>query len=249
MSMRVVIVDDEHLVRKSVRRFLENHNAEVVAECGDGRLAIETIQALAPDIVLLDMQMPEMNGMSVLEEIGEARMPATIVLTAHDNYAVQAFEYRVADYVLKPFGRERFDKAYTRALDWATTRKNTHTEPPAGEDHTANQYLERVAVPTRNGRISLVETSQIHWIEADGNFIHIHTADRVFELRETLAALARKLDPGMFLRIHRSRIVNVRHIKEVLPWNNGYHIVQLTSGNTLRASRYQRESMKRLLGF
>jgi len=256
MTMRVMIVDDEQLVRKSVRRFLMNHDAEVIAECRDGSSAVEMIQSHQPDIVLLDMQMPEMNGMAVIETVGEERMPATVVLTAYDTYAVQAFEYRVADYVLKPFGRDRFDKAYARALDWAASRRlssrdtssttpDTTTPRPVAPPIT---YATRIAVPMRNGRIVFVDTSQIQWIEANGNLLTIHTPDRNYDLRETLGLMARRIDPAIFIRIHRSTIVNVRCIKEVRPWNNGHHIVELQNGHLLRASRYQRESMRQLMG-
>jgi two-component system, LytTR family, response regulator len=254
MKMRVLIVDDEQLVRKSVRRFLMNHDAEVVAECRDGTSAVDAIRSENPDIVLLDMQMPEMNGMAVIEAVGEARMPATVVLTAYDSYAVRAFEYRVADYVLKPFGRDRFDKAYARALDWAAARRVAAIDTTLLVHSTSPHfgafeiYSERIAVPMRNGRITFVETSQIQWIEANGNLLKLHTDLQAFELRETLAMMLRRLDPKVFIRIHRSTIVNVRFIKEITPWTNGHHLVTLRKGQTLRASRYQRESMKQLRG-
>ncbi len=253
MSLRVVIADDEPLVRKSVRRFLRGHDVEVIAECVDGTSAVHAIRSKMPDVVFLDMQMPEMGGLEVIETIGEDKMPATIILTAYDKYAVKAFEYRVADYVLKPFGKDRFDKALSRAQHWATLRAqamsggvNAQIAELLEQLRRSKEYPDRIALP-RYGRIILMETRHIQWIEAAGNTLHIHADQQVYNLRETLATMQGRLDPRQFVRIHRSTLVNVRFIREIRPWFNGYHVVVLLNNQELRMSRYQRESIQRLM--
>jgi len=245
MTIRALIVDDEPLARQSVRRFLKYHpDIEVVAECGDGRSAVTAIQADKPDIIFLDVQMPEMDGFEVVNRIGVDRMPAAIFVTAYDQYALRAFDANALDYLLKPFGKARFERALTRAregiaggLDKEATQRILRVMEGAAR---RGSYLDRIPI-SKSGRIVFVEVGEIQWIEAAGNYTRIHTKGRSHDVRETLTSLERKLDPKDFLRIHRSAIVNVLFVKEVHPWFHGYHLVLLEDGQKLRMSRYQHE--------
>jgi two-component system LytT family response regulator len=252
MSFTVIIADDESLVRKSVRRFLRDYDAEVLEECSDGAATLAALRARKPDILFLDMEMPGLKGMQVMERIGENNLPTTIVLTAHENYALQAYDFNVADYILKPFGRERFERGLARAIS-RTHIVSSHAAAP-GASPTAGlfdqarrrDYPEHIPVPGRHGRISLIRSSEIEWVEAEENILMIHAGDRVYELRETLSDFQARLNPDSFCRIHRSTVVNVHFIREVHPWRNGHHVVVLKSGHELRMSRYQHESVERL---
>jgi len=248
--MRVIVVDDEPLARRGIRRFLNNDSSfEVVAECGDGASAIAAIRSSKPDLVFLDVQMPEMDGFDVLRKIGPEHFPAVIFVTAYDRYAVRAFDSNALDYLLKPFGRERFERALGRAKERIAKKLNpedSHRILAALEQvHSKQQYADRLPV-AENGRIVLVRTQDIDWIEAEGNYALVHAGKRDHALRETLSSLQRKLNPLDFMRIHRSAIVNVHRIQEIQPWFHGYHLVLLEGGQKLRMSRYQREIAKRL---
>jgi len=252
MTLRVIIVDDESPARRSVRRFLKKHEADIVEECSDGRSAVAAIRKKAPDLVFLDMQMPEMNGLEVIAAIGEAQMPTTIILTAYDRYAVQAFNLNVADYLLKPFGQERFDKSLERVKKKMCSNSrdifpSTEIVELLDQFRREREFVERLPVSS-NGRILLIDVQLIDWIEAEGNTTNLYVGSQRYELRETLSALQKKLDSKHFLRIHRSTIVNIRRIREIQPWFNGYHLVVIEGGKQLRMSRYQQDSLQRLLG-
>jgi two-component system, LytTR family, response regulator len=256
MNLRVLIVDDEDLVRRSVRRFLSNHEVESVVECTNGQQALEAIRREAADLVFMDIQMPRMNGMDVIGCIGADCMPTTIVITAHAHYAADAFNFNVVDYLLKPFGRERFDRSMARAKQWIgipdrmearLSADRERVQSPPGAPGLRQEYAERMAIP-RNGRISLIETSEIEWIEAHRNLVLIHCSRQTYELRRPLIAVQKQLDPKIFLRLHRSTLVNVRFIREIQPWFNGYHLVVLKNGRELRMSRYQQDEALYLMG-
>ena len=250
MSIRALIVDDEPLARQSIRRFLKDHaDVSVARECGDGQSAIAAILSCKPDLVFLDVQMPELDGFAVVHRVGIEQMPVTIFVTAHDRYALAAFDANALDYLLKPFGKNRFDRALnrarerlTRAPDRDTLQSLFRTIEMASEQRA---YVDRLPV-MENGRIIFVKTREIQWIESAGNYARLHLLSRQHAIRETLANLERKLNPKEFLRIHRSTIVNLQHVKEVHPWFHGYHLVLLESGQELRMSRYQRDVAERL---
>jgi two-component system, LytTR family, response regulator len=249
MTIRAVIIDDEPLARRGLSRFLKDDpEVELVAECGDGESAVSTILSKKPDLVFLDVQMPEMDGLSVVRIVGISRMPTIIFVTAYDRYALKAFEVNAIDYLLKPVGRERFTEALQRAKRRVAEKSqcdlNQNIEAML-ERLRDNQYVEHLSVQ-QNGRIVLVRTKEIDWIEANGNYARLHVGARMHETRETLDALERKLNPREFLRIHRSTIVNVRAIKEIQPWFHGYHLVVLQNGQELRMSRYQKKVARRL---
>jgi len=250
MKIRALIVDDEPLARRALLRLLKNDlDIEFVGECGDGGGAVSAILDKKPDLVLLDVQMPEMDGFEVVRRIGPDRMPALIFVTAYDRYALRAFETNAIDYLLKPVAQVRFERALVRAKqriaekskDDVVRRLIATLEQMKRND----EYLARLPV-SRNGRILFVNTEEIDWIEANGNYARLHVGPRTHEIRETLSALERKLNPRDFQRIHRSAIVNVHMIKEIQPWFHGYHLVLLQNGQELRMSRYQNETARRL---
>jgi two-component system LytT family response regulator len=248
VSIRALIVDDESLARRSIQRFLKNDTSiDVIAECDDGDSAVAAIRSGKPDLVFLDVQMPEMDGFEVVRKVGPEQMPAVVFVTAYDRHAVRAFEAGALDYLLKPFSRERFYSALLRAKERIAGRLNTDESRRilAALEQLQNGYAERLPV-LENGRIIFVRTLEIDWIEAEGNYACLHTPKRDHAIRETLASLQRKLNPRDFLRIHRSAIVNVHRIREIQPWFHGYHLVLLENGQQLRMSRYQREVAKRL---
>lgn len=250
MKIRALIVDDEPLGRRGVLRFLKNDpEIEVVAQCGDGESAVDAILARNPDLVFLDIQMPEMDGFEVVRRVGPQKMPVTIFVTAYDRYAVRAFDANAIDYLLKPVGQARFERALARAKERiAESSKEDVAERIVAtleQIKRQDKHLDRLPI-SENGRILFVKAREIDWIEANGNYARLHVGARTHEIRETLTSLEQKLDRRDFLRIHRSTIVNVHLIKEIQPWFHGYHLVLLQNGQELRMSRYQSEIAKRL---
>jgi two-component system LytT family response regulator len=250
MNILALLVDDEPLARHAIRRFLgKQTGVEVIGECGDGESAVRAIRERNPDLVFLDIQMPEMDGFEVISEIGADEMPVTIFVTAHDRFALRAFDTNAIDYLLKPFGKERFERALARAkqriagkLDHDEVRRIISSlERLAAE----RKHLDRLAI-SKNGRILFVATKDIDWIEAEGNYVRLHVGNREYEFRQTLTELEQKLSPADFLRIHRSTIVNIQRIKEIQAWFHGYHRVLLQDGTELRMSRYQHEIARKL---
>ncbi len=251
MSISALVVDDEPIARHAIVRLLrEDPDIELLGECGDGASAVVAIRSKKPDLVFLDIQMPAMTGMDVAAEVGPEIMPATIFVTAYEQYAVRAFEANAVDYLVKPFSRERFASTLRRAK----TRLGA-----AGAEATAtarilqaldalrqrDDYLERIPVRV-DEHVVFLDVDDIVSIKASRNTVQIHLADRVHELRETMAALAARLDPRRFARVHRSAIINVRRVKAIHPWFNGYHVVTMDTGQQLRMSRYQHEAFLRL---
>ena len=250
MKIRTLIVDDEPLARDKVKRFLRDEtDLEIVGECGDGKEAVSAIKNLKPDLVFLDIQMPEMNGFQVLQTIGPERLPVVIFATAYDQYAIQAFDVHALDYLLKPFNRERFRRAVGRA------RKQL--EPQSGEDldkrlralladlKTDKKYLERLVIKSV-GRVFFIKINEIDWIEAAGNYVKLHVGRESHMLRETMNGLEAKLDPDKFLRIHRSTLVNIDRIKELHPLFSGDYTVVLQNGAQLTLSRSYRDRLLEL---
>lgn len=253
MSIATLVVDDEPIARHAIVRLLrDDPDIELLAECGDGVSAVEAIRSRSPDLVFLDIQMPAMSGMDVALTIGAERMPATVFVTAFEQYAVRAFEANAVDYLVKPFSRERFASTLRRVKARLST-----SEGVGGADSVRilqaldalrqrDDYIQRIPVRS-DERISFIDVDQIVWIKASGNTVQIHLADGVHELRETMSALAARLDPRHFARVHRSAIINVRRIQAIHPWFNGYHVVTMDTGQKLRMSRYQHETFLRLV--
>jgi two-component system, LytTR family, response regulator len=255
MKLRAIIADDEELVRRSIRRFLRNHDVESITECTDGGQAVEAVRAGGANLLFLDLQMPRVHGMHVIATLGEENIPPTIIITAHADHAVEAFNFHVVDYMLKPFGRERFDKAVARAMQRIEIRERDGSSSAAREsvkDLLRNlaprqEYADRLAVP-HNGRIFLIETREIQWLEASGNLVLVHCQQGTYALRRPLHSIQKQLDPRSFMRLHRSTLVNVRYIREIQPWFKGHHLVVLKSGQELRMSRYQQDGIQQLIG-
>jgi two-component system LytT family response regulator len=251
MTLRALIVDDEALARTALVRLLKRErDVNLIGQCGDGESAVQAIRQSQPDIVFLDVQMPEMDGFQVVEAIGAEQMPVTIFVTAFDRYAIRAFDANAVDYLLKPFAADRLARALARARDRCLGRHDKEAAQRLFsllDGRLQSDYAQRLTVAT-GGRIVFVAVADIDWIEAEGNYARLHVSRKIYEVRETLQALMEKLDPREFIRIHRSTIVNACRIREVQPWFQGSHIVMLQSGEELRMSRYQRDAVDRLLG-
>lgn len=248
--IRTVVVDDEPLARERVRQLLEGEpDIEVVGEYGDGYKAAVGIEEVKPDLIFLDIQMPQLNGFELLETIGTSEA-AIVFVTAYDTYALRAFEVHAVDYLLKPFGRERF----VEALEAARAHLRTTWESDLG-DRLASLYqelrsnekkhLDRIVVKT-GGRFVFVRSEQIDWIESAGNYLKLHCGKDEHLLRETMTAIETKLDPARFMRIHRSTMVNIERIKEIQPWFHGEYVVILQNGKELTLSVGYRESLLEL---
>jgi two-component system LytT family response regulator len=215
---------------------------DVVGECADGESAIKDILASQPDIVFLDVQMPEVDGLEVVRRVGVSAMPVTIFITAFDHYALRAFDSNAIDYLLKPLSKSRFQEAFHRAQDRLEGKLARSELKSAigllGTLASQRQYADRLPLQ-ENGRIVFIIVKDIDWIEADGNYVALHVGKQRYVIRDSLTNLAMKLNPAEFLRIHRSTIVNVSRIKAIHPWFRGHHVVLLHDGQELRMSRYQ----------
>lgn len=252
MTIRTIVIDDEPLVRTSIMRVLASDTEIAVAqECGDGVSALEAINRIRPDLMFLDVQMPGLTGLQVIEALDGAATPVTVFVTAYRDYAIEAFEANAVDYILKPFGRDRLEQSITRAkvrlassIEGSYAARLLHALTALQRQQ---QYQDRIAVPV-NGRIFLVQAKDIDWIEADKNSVRLHAGKNTYELRSTLSSVEARLDPKQFVRIHRSTLVNVSRIREIDPWFHGHHKVVLLDGRELRMSRYQSDGAKLLLG-
>ena len=252
MKIRTLIVDDEPLGRERIRTLLASDpEIEVIGEFPDGRQAIAAIEASRPDLVFLDVQMPVMNGFEVLDAIASDHMPAIIFVTAYDHYAVQAFEVHALDYLFKSFDRERFQAALQRAKgEIQRSKAGLLNERLAGllEDLQAKQKRLTRLVVKSGGRIVFLRTEEIDWVEAADNYVRIHSGRESHLIRETLQSLESRLNPEKFLRIHRSTLVNLDRIRELLPIFHGDYLVKLNDGTELTLSRSYREKLLEPLG-
>lgn len=252
MKYQVLIADDEPLARRSIRKFLKPFpEFEVAVECADGEATVAAIRTHRPDVVFLDIQMPEMDGFEVIRAIGVDNMPLTVFVTAYDRYALQAFDAQALDYLLKPFAEQRFRATLVRArrnLDLGAARvSNAQLAQLLEKIGQHKQYLERIPVPHK-GRFLFIKTRELDWIASEGNYLRLHCNGMSHLLRGNMNDMEVKLDPVRFMRIHRSTIVNLDRVKEVQPWFKGSHLVVMANGQQLRLSRYQKEKLRALLG-
>ncbi len=249
MTVRTLIVDDEAVARRRVRRLLgAEADVEIVGEAGDGISALSMIEQSRPDLVLLDVQMPEVDGFEIVRRLPPGAVPSVIFVTAFDRYALQAFDVCAIDYLLKPFTRERFALAVQRARDRLRSRRaDAGLEALVANLRVRPQYLSRLAVRAGT-RIVLLDVEAIDWIQAADNYVTLHASGREYLLRESLSVLERQLDPSRFARIHRSTIVNVGRVAELAAATHGDFDVRLRDGTRLVLSRTWRERVEQALG-
>jgi two-component system LytT family response regulator len=250
--MRVLVVDDEPLAReKLVGLLAEENDVELVGECRDGMEAITAIGEKNPDVVLLDVQMPELDGFEVIEALDRDNMPVVIFVTAYDQYALKAFEVHAVDYLLKPFDRRRFQEAIQRARGEIQRREtgeiNKRLLALIDNLKPEKRFVERLVVKS-SGRVFFLKTEEIDWIDSAGNYVRLHVGGESYLLRETMGSLETKLDPQRFLRIHRSTIVNIERIRELQQVFHGDYIMILQNGQRLALSRSYRDKLHELLG-
>lgn len=259
--LRVLIVDDELLARQRIEDLLRKEApVEIAGTADNGAAAVEAVRALAPDLVFLDVQMPQMTGLEVVESIGAERMPPVIFVTAFDKHALKAFEMAAVDYLVKPFDDERFEQAFRRARRLIEleevgrmTRRLVSLFHEGGDtlkqpDATGQpDYLERVPVESR-GQVRVVPVSSINHITASGPYAELHAGGKVHLVRERMQTLEERLDPAVFFRVHRSTIVRLEAIETLLRSSGGDYGVRLRDGTRLKVSRSRREELEQRLG-
>ncbi|MGD8376201.1 MAG: LytTR family DNA-binding domain-containing protein [Acidobacteriota bacterium] len=253
--LRALVVDDEPAARRGLRLLLDREpGVEVVGESGDGDAALADIEALGPDLVFLDVQMPGKNGFEVLADVPPERRPHVIFVTAHDHYALEAFRVHALDYLLKPFSDGRFREALAHAREQLYGRDMgaIRDRLEAFLNRVSRRVVDRrrpdrLAVKTGE-RVLLIDPARIRWIEAKQDYAELHTADGTYLIRRTMRELEDELDPARFFRIHRSTLVNLREIVELRPLFRGDYDVLLRDGSALRLSRRRREALARALG-
>ena len=275
MTMRVLIVDDEPIARRRLSRLLRlEDDVEVVDEVGSGRDAVAAIREAKPDLVFLDVQMPDIDGFGVVAELGNEQLPAIIFVTAYNEYAVKAFDVNAIDYILKPFDPDRFRSAFARARTHLEQKSSAEAgrrikallEEVLGEERAqalaagagngnGHGKAAPVAAPQRtrhldrlmvkhDGRVYFVKVSDVDWFEAAGNYVRVHVGRVSHLIRETMHGIESQLDPNQFARIHRAVIVNLDRIRELQPWFAGDYIVILRDGRQLKLSRTYREALQ-----
>jgi two-component system LytT family response regulator len=237
--LRVAIVDDEPLARERIRTLLAAEDAvDIVAECGDGEAAVKAVAGERPDLLFLDIQMPEMDGFEVLQALDPRRLPAVVFVTAYDEYALRAFEVHAVDYVLKPIDAERFRTAMARVRERLGRAPAPARRLAALLEALRAERRRPVRFVVRNGdRLAFVRADDIDWIEAAGNYTKLHAGGRAHLMRGTLKAVEQRLDPEIFVRIHRSLIVNLDRVASVEPYFHGEYVVIMKDGTRLTSSR------------
>ncbi|MEA2235827.1 MAG: two-component system, LytTR family, response regulator [Thermoanaerobaculia bacterium] len=261
-TLRVLIADDELLARQRIEDLLaKEHGVEIVGTASTGTEAVEKVRELKPDLLFLDVQMPGLTGLQVAETIGAESMPATIFVTAFDQFALKAFEVAATDYLVKPFDDERFAHALKRArktIELEEVQKMTKrllsllhvpegSSPARPDTSPKPKYLERITVEMR-GQLRVVPVSKVDYVSASGPYAELHVGDRTFAVRERMQTLEEQLDPAVFFRIHRSAIVRLDRIDTLLRASGGDYAVRLKDGTELSLSRNRREELERRLG-
>ncbi len=251
MTLRILIADDEPLAREGVVFQLRNEtDVEVVAECEDGSAAIKAIKTHKPDLVFLDIKMPKVGGFDVIEAIGTSNMPLVIFLTAYDEHAVEAFRLNALDYLLKPIDKTRFQDSLNKARkQLAKDQMSAHGEQLA---HLLaamrSAKTAEAAVPPRiavklGGNIQFLQPDELLWVEAEGDYVNVHTVARSHLVRETMLAMEKRLEPYGFQRIHRSAIVNLDKVSKLMASDSGEYEVLMTNGLVLKIGRNYREAL------
>ena len=255
-AIRTIIADDEHLARKKLRLLLGSEpGVQVVAECQDGRQTVGSVREHKPDLLLMDVRMPDVDGFEVLLQLAGDEMPVVIFTTAYDQFAVRAFEAHAMDYLLKPFERERLHQSIERARAELLKSHNrdltnrildllsSKAEPKVNPRQTEDRMVIRAG-----GKVVFLDLEDVDWIEAAANYVKLNVGKESYLLREGIGSVSERLDPDRFVRIHRSVIVNVRKIKELQPCDSGEYIAVLKNGKELSCSRGYRAELQRLIG-
>ncbi len=249
--IRALIVDDEPLTRERIRTLLAEHrDVEVIGECRDGQEAVNAILAEHPDLVFLDVQMPELDGFEVIKALSAEDLPAIVFVTAFDEYAIRAFEVNAIDYLLKPINPARFERAVRRAID--RLQQSNAREPErklfdfVERWRAEQQYATRFVV--RSGsKLSFVRVSDVDWIDTADNYVRLHVSGREHLVRDTLKSVESQLHPEMFIRVHRSIIINLDRVETVEPYFHGEYVVTMKDGAKLTTSRSYSERLRTLL--
>src|SRR5215813_4950981 len=250
--IRALVIDDEPLARDMIREMLAGDpDVEIVGECANGEEAVQAIRSVSPDLIFLDIQMPELGGFEVLEAISEEVAPYVIFATAYDQYAVRAFEVHAFDYLLKPFDRERFDAAWQRVKEQIkldqTGERDRHILALLEELKSGPRHLERLVIKN-GGRVFFLNVQDVYCIESEGNYVRVYDNQKGYLLRETISNLEEQLDPKQFRRIHRSAIVKIDRIKEMQPWFHGEYRIIMENGKQLTLSRNYRSNFQGAVG-
>ena len=248
MKIRTLIVDDEPLAREWVRNGLQNEpELEVIGECGDGFDAVKMIASEKPDLVLLDVQMPGLDGFGVLASVDAENLPAVVFVTAFDRYALKAFEAHAVDYLMKPFSSERLHEAVERAraaIDRSSSKNLKAALNALLQDIQRERAYPEWLLIKKDDRSVFLRVADIDWIESARNNVRLHVSKEIFVYHETTNGIEARLDPRSFFRIHRSTIVNIDRIREMHPWFNGDYAVTLKDGSRLTLSSTYRERLK-----
>lgn len=243
-ELRVLVVDDEPLVREGIREFLAREvDVRMLGEARNGEEAVTRIRELRPDLVLLDVQMPRMDGLAVVAALQPVERPAIVFVTAHSEYAIRAFDLHAVDYLLKPFDAERFATALRRARARMVEGKVDRLEGLLATLRPAQAYPERLLLK-QEGTVVVVLADDIDWIEAADNYVKVHARTGRYMVREPLKQIETKLDPARFARAHRSAIVNLSRVKSLDPLTAGENVITLTTGTRLTLSRGYRDHFK-----
>jgi two-component system LytT family response regulator len=246
--LSVLVVEDEGLAAEAVRKLLQRDSEiDVAGIARDGLTAVSLIRLLKPDIVFLDIQIPELDAFGVIHEIGPMNMPVIIFVTAYDRYTLQAFEVHASDYLLKPFDEERFFSALSWAKREVRLRGNAQSRQPASSGAQPSNHGKRRLPIKSGGRILFIDLESIDYLEAAGNYVVLHAGDQEYRMRETMNVLEEKLSNAEFIRIHRSVIVNRKRIHELRPWITGEYVVVMNGGKELTLTRSYRDRLPLLL--
>jgi DNA-binding LytR/AlgR family response regulator len=247
MKVRALIVDDEAPARERLKKFLaQNDLVELIGEAEDGVRAVEMIEKESPDVVLLDIQMPDLDGFGVIQAL--EKPPLIIFVTAYDEYAIRAFEVNALDYLLKPFTRDRLDRAIEKAQQELAKGTAFRSKVDALFETLKEQkrYIERIAVRKEN-RMLVIDVSDIDWIGTEKGPIYIHIKGDSYLTKYTMDELESRLNPDIFFRTHRSAIVNLTRIKEIVPWFAGTFLLRLTTGAEVELSRNQAKQLRKII--
>ena len=245
--IKVVLIDDEFLARTIVKEYLQNYpGLEIVAECNDGFEGLKAIQQHNPDLIFLDIQMPKINGFEMLELIDNP--PSVIFTTAFDEYAIQAFETHAIDYLLKPFSKDRFDKALQKWLQVHNSQPQVQQTRTMLESMTASEVKNNRIIIKDGAKIKIIPVSQVNYLEAADDYVKIHTPDAVFLKNKTMQLFEQQLDQRQFVRIHRSYIINIALITRIDPYEKDSHLVLLSNGSKLPVSKSGYLKLKQVLG-